>query len=242
MKHKKKVGAALGATALFASVLAVTQSSAQAAPNWDLRNRTTGVNVAVGDVINGYGDLTFASLINGAGVRIECKVPSTSTMFSRTIAAGDQLSAAPGANITLPITPDPVISTVAAGPKQGICRDTTPPAAWATGVAIDVTTSGTWSLSITTPASGSGVFSGTRPGSVITPAGAITFWDPKIGCGGTGPNVATTLTGNYTTPTGTVVPTANQALTATATGGCTMANTRLVTGSLKVVPDITFVY
>lgn len=242
MKHKKKIGAALGATALFASVLAVTQSSAQAAPNSELYNRTTGVKVAVGDVISGYGDLTFASLINGAGVRIECKVPSTSTMFSRTIAAGDQLSALPGNDITLPIAPDPIISTVAAGAKQGICRDTTPPATWATGVAIDVSTSGAWSLSITTPSSGSGVFSGTRPGKVNTPIGAITFWDPKIGCGGTGPNVATALTGNYTTPTGSIVPTANQALTATPTSGCTMSNTRLVTGNLKLSDDITFIY
>ncbi|MCY1311842.1 hypothetical protein D9M70_622010 [compost metagenome] len=70
----------------------------------------------------------------------------------------------------------------------------------------------------------------------------LTFWDPKISCGGTGPNVATTLTGTYNASTGVVTPTANQALTATPTAGCTMTGTRLVSGALTLAPKLSLIY
>lgn len=241
---KKLAGVAVGLVALGSGAL-LAANPAQAAPNWDLYNRGTSANVAVGDVLSGYGNLRFVSLINGAGVVIDCQVPSGSTLFSHTVTATDQRSVAPGGTLSIGLALDPVISTVAAGPKQGVCRDTTS-ATWATGVAIDVTTTGgVATLSMVAPNPGvSGIYAGTLNGSVALPAGVLSFWDPKIGCGGTGPNVPTTLTGSYNAAatSGVVTPTPNQAVTATPTAGCTMTGTRLATGALTLAPKLSLVY
>lgn len=233
----------VGTAALLAGALA-TLPTAQAATDWELWDVTNHRAVAVGDVLSAHGNLTFATIVNGGGMRIECRVPTGSNLFTHTVTSADQLTAAPGADLLWSITPEPVISTVGAGPKQGICRDTTPPATWATGVRLAVTTSGAaFDLSVTTPGIGApGVYAGTLALDLDMPASAITYWDPAWGCGATGPNTPTRLTASYNTATGVSTPTPNQPLYATPTPGCTITNTRLVTGSITFDPHLSVRY
>ncbi|MBU2694824.1 hypothetical protein [Pimelobacter sp. 30-1] len=243
MLNKKMIGAALGATALTASLVAATSTSAQANPNWQMWNVTSGSALTAGTTVTGSGTLKFTTEINNNLTRIECR--ATAGLFSQTLTAANVADIAPGATRSISVTPPARISSSSSGSTLGVCQDVTSDV-WGGGgaVPLDVTTqNGAWTLNLTAPAAGTPgvVYSGSITGTLALPANAIVFEDPSIGCKAQGPTGGATTSGTYNT--GTNVLTASpQAFAATAISGCTIANTQLTSGTLSLSPHLSLKY
>ncbi|UUW91900.1 hypothetical protein ABFU82_25090 [Nocardioides sp. WV_118_6] len=241
MLNKKMIGAALGATALTAGLVAATSTSAQANPNWQMWNVTSGSALTAGTTVTGSGTLKFTTEINNNLTRIECR--ATAGLFSQTLTAADVADIAPGATRSISVTPPARISSSTGGSTLGVCQDVTDNL-YPDGVPLDVTTqNGPWTLNLTAPAAGTPgvVYTGSITGTLALPSNAIVFEDPSIGCKAQGPTGGATTSGSYNTSTN--VLTANpQAFAATAISGCTIANTQLTSGTLSLSPKLSLKY
>lgn len=227
-----KVATAAGVVAATAAVglsVAPTQAeeAGQAAGVWKL-NKTGKVSAT--------GKLVITATFNGVpGVKVTCNIKLNGTIPS------PAPSAAPGGSITVKQKPPAVISSSdPASPVYKKCTDTY------TGDADDVTASSAlWSIVANTPtATSPSPWANVLTGSLKVPAGAITVKSPLVpNCVLNGPITAGTYTGKYNSATGVVTANANQNITVSKTGSCTIASpAKLTSASFKLSPIVDMVY
>ena len=83
MMSRKLIGAVIGVAALLGGLLAAAPAS-NADTLWHLYNSDTSTDVAVNDVLAGYGELDFYTEFDGNPTYIECHVAETNELFTHT--------------------------------------------------------------------------------------------------------------------------------------------------------------
>lgn len=225
---------------LTASVLAAPPAFAD--PFWELYDTTHARKIAVGDVLTASGTLTFTLIVDSFPVRVECHLPAGA--FSRTVAVGDQLSAAPGNPLTVFLAADTVLSTFAPGSKQGVCQDISGGISYGSGVPVDVTTTGALvAVDFTMPAPDPGIWLGSLTADLKLPQNLLNFSDAMILCDWRGPTPASgaSFSGTYTAG---VLTTNIDVLDVEATPppGCTVGTGKLESASLIFSPKLSVLY